>query len=1192
MVRLKSSFFLVVLMLITLGAFIAELNAQDTETNRTIVQKFVEMAEELEEQEKIEEAIELYERIVKAAPDDFESYIKLATLYETQGNEVAAIENYKKASVYEHGNRKVYLRLAEHFFLNEDMTAAEIALKNGIQHTEEWALRPIERQLLNLYRYQGKYDEMIQKTEAEGSFTFEMQKQRAQYYHNMGDLEKAVTHLKKAIEMADITFDHYERNELSYQLLNIYLKQDREDLVFAFYENEAHNQSKLLFTTFSSVGISITFGGDNTRETLIDVYKDLGQLEELRTHFERKLEEDATNPAILELLAEIYWETSDYQKAAETYHTLSKVDPLKRWNIRSFYHAAAALHKSNQPDKVNVVLEEADTALVSINRRDDMSLIGALATISLENEMFASAIKLAEKPVSEAETSGDERRLEYMYEILAKSYLGTKRYEDAFKTYQKIANVNSSSRHRAESGMNEAAKAGKLYEKWIPEQLEQVTENPNDPERILKLAQSYEAIEITKEAITQYERLAELDPENPQWYTKLGNLYQNLPQENPKTGTGTEGLNTELSAKSINAYRKAIELERNSYQLYDLLAQTYLKAAQTSQAEAMYRHALDAPLTQSDHDAAVRAIIRLYTAEGQENKQIAILEEIKPMMDKSAVLHELLGDLYKKVGNSEKAELAYSKWLQIRQKELNISQSASYYRNFAEKLLDKALYPETALFFAKRAFHKSTYSANDYFLTLGRACVANGLYDEALNHFKHALSLMINEHYNERYIDMSWDEIAETIKIANDKERFIQMLGSLIDYMPAEKSIARASIYHIIADFYAENETPEYVENYLLKTGFVPETSWITLGPFDNKDSVGLFTAYIPEDTAQIDTTAQYYGKDKLIRWRKLDDSKRNGMLWLGSDINWTAAYAWTIVSSPDERDITIRFDSDDQGIIWLNGDEVFRHDRTGGARVDRYTVPATLKQGENTILVKVCNATLHTCFFMRLTDIHGNPFKDLKFKNADDLLNAPPPKPTFHVNVNLGLAEYYSKINMPDKALELMRQTGMLHENTWFVLGPYDNTAGIGYNTEYIPENTTQIDLTAKYNGVDEEISWKKFTDDAFDGFIDFGEDIDWRVAYAWTTIISPDEREVIFRFGSDDQAKIWLNSTEVFADPNAQTAMLDKHTIPVMLKAGENTILVKVCNEEMSWGFYLRVTDTDGRPYDDLKINNAQDN
>ena len=191
-----------------------------------------------------------------------------------------------------------------------------------------------------------------------------------------------------------------------------------------------------------------------------------------------------------------------------------------------------------------------------------------------------------------------------------------------------------------------------------------------------------------------------------------------------------------------------------------------------------------------------------------------------------------------------------------------------------------------------------------------------------------------------------------------------------------------------------------------------------------------------------------------------------------------------------------------------------------------------------------------------------------------------------------IGLAKYYDRNNMPDKAMEQIRQTGIIHENVWLILGPFDNTAGIGYDTEYIFENMTQIDLTTKYGGVGEQISWKKFTDAAFDGFIDLGRNINWRVAYAWATVTSPDKREVFFRFSSDDQSKIWLNGTEVFADTNAQTAILDRHAIPVTLKAGKNTILVKVCNEEMSWGFYLRITDAEGKPFEDLKTNSVQDN
>ena len=41
----------------------------------------------------------------------------------------------------------------------------------------------------------------------------------------------------------------------------------------------------------------------------------------------------------------------------------------------------------------------------------------------------------------------------------------------------------------------------------------------------------------------------------------------------------------------------------------------------------------------------------------------------------------------------------------------------------------------------------------------------------------------------------------------------------------------------------------------------------------------------------------------------------------------------------------------------------------------------------------------------------------------------------------------------MPDKAIEQMQQIGIIHENAWLVLGPFDNTAAIGYNTEYITD-------------------------------------------------------------------------------------------------------------------------------------------
>ena len=89
-----------------------------------------------------------------------------------------------------------------------------------------------------------------------------------------------------------------------------------------------------------------------------------------------------------------------------------------------------------------------------------------------------------------------------------------------------------------------------------------------------------------------------------------------------------------------------VELDPTSYDSYSLLAQTYSESeTNVSDAEAVYRQALDAPLSQSQqsqHNSAIKAISELYAEKGQEDKRIAILEEIKPKMHGSAVLHDSL----------------------------------------------------------------------------------------------------------------------------------------------------------------------------------------------------------------------------------------------------------------------------------------------------------------------------------------------------------------------------------------------------------------------------------------------------------------------------------------------------------------------------------------------------------------------
>ncbi len=190
-------------------------------------------------------------------------------------------------------------------------------------------------------------------------------------------------------------------------------------------------------------------------------------------------------------------------------------------------------------------------------------------------------------------------------------------------------------------------------------------------------------------------------------------------------------------------------------------------------------------------------------------------------------------------------------------------------------------------------------------------------------------------------------------------------------------------------------------------------------------------------------------------------------------------------------------------------------------------------------------------------------------------------------LDTHFGLAEYYRENGMSGKADEHIRKTGFVMEDVWMVLGPFDNAGGIGYDTAYIHEDITEIDLTERYDGLNGPVRWKKLNDTKLTGYNSFGEkNVEWQVSYAFATVVSPDEREVQFRFDSDDQGKVWLNGKEVFSHTKTYAAKLDKYTIPVLLKAGKNSILVKICNEEGASTYILRITDQDGQAFDDLKI------
>lgn len=184
---------------------------------------------------------------------------------------------------------------------------------------------------------------------------------------------------------------------------------------------------------------------------------------------------------------------------------------------------------------------------------------------------------------------------------------------------------------------------------------------------------------------------------------------------------------------------------------------------------------------------------------------------------------------------------------------------------------------------------------------------------------------------------------------------------------------------------------------------------------------------------------------------------------------------------------------------------------------------------------------------------------------------------------------------------VDLTRHFGFLRG--WQIVGPFDNTDGKGFATVYPPEET--LDLSAALDGKEGKVLWQPVETadeygvvnvnlsypppappaDAKPADSDSKEGLKGVIAYAVTEFVSAEDRPAEIRLGSKNAWKIWLNGSPVFEREEYHRGMeIDQYRMPVTLRKGPNTILIKVCQDEQrrpwttEWEFQLRVCDEVG--------------
>jgi hypothetical protein len=167
--------------------------------------------------------------------------------------------------------------------------------------------------------------------------------------------------------------------------------------------------------------------------------------------------------------------------------------------------------------------------------------------------------------------------------------------------------------------------------------------------------------------------------------------------------------------------------------------------------------------------------------------------------------------------------------------------------------------------------------------------------------------------------------------------------------------------------------------------GFVRD--WMTAVPFDNTEGKGFHVVLAPEKG--VDLSAVYKGKDNTeARWTAQASTDAYGMMDLNKLLGkqkGTTAFAYTIVESPDDRDVQVRVGCINSIKVIVNGKELLsREECHHGTRMDQHILPTRLKKGKNEILVKVSQNeqteqwAQNWGFQLRLCDALGGaaPFK------------------------------------------------------------------------------------------------------------------------------------------------------------------------------------------------------------------------
>jgi len=181
-----------------------------------------------------------------------------------------------------------------------------------------------------------------------------------------------------------------------------------------------------------------------------------------------------------------------------------------------------------------------------------------------------------------------------------------------------------------------------------------------------------------------------------------------------------------------------------------------------------------------------------------------------------------------------------------------------------------------------------------------------------------------------------------------------------------------------------------------------------------------------------------------------------------------------------------------------------------------------------------------------------------------------------------------------PANAAEALRPGADGYIRHWVMLAPIaisekESCADALLEEQIKAEATLRPKAGDKIRIGGKELTWRNIT--ASTNYFDFNailNSVNDHAAGFMVTYIECGQAmtNVTMTLGSNDQGRLYLNGTDIYAFTDARPLELDADKGRVTLNKGVNVVVFKVINEQNSWQGAMRFLDKTGAPLTNLKI------